>query len=401
MSKTLPPGISHLPPGVIYAHLEACPNRPHLFRALSPHTGKLKSKSFATVKAGMDWASGQRAGMKARTVVDGKVLWTTAVDDYLAGLSKSGRRERYIDSVKQITTAVSAWKPGDITKPAFREIVGDELDKLKTAEGSRQPGLPASAGTKLRYLAVIRAVVHAAAAKHYIPFDPIGGLKGPKQRKEIMQTLTLDEARACVSPAMESDPYFLRFALLLYLGLRERSEGLWLRWEDYDTGRQIMQVREREGVNELKTGEREVPVPAELATILKRTPRRGGFILPASIRTREDGEPIGDSVDYMRFKAYLRKAMLPVEPTAKQTFAVEKRVAVITRHSIRHLYARVMSATGVVDSTLKTRLGHTAISTTMIYAEGSDSYEALVETWPKGQWMLRSEAESAAASHVR
>ena len=389
MSKTLPPGIAHLPPGVIYVHLPACIHKPHQFRALSPHTGKMKSRSFATVKAGMDWASGQRASMKARTVAEGRVMWHSAVDDYIAGLRKSGRRERYIASVVQITSTVSAWVPGDLTKPAFREIVRDGLDQLKTAAGSRQPGQPVSAGTKLCYLATIRAVVHAAVVQHHLPFDPVAGVKAPRTRKTIMQTLTMDEARSCVAPAMKSDPYFLRFALLLYLGLRERSEGLQLRWEDYDTDRQIMQVRERDGINQLKTGEREIPVPRELTEILDETPRRGPYLVCDEIRLGGNGDLVADRTDYTRFKAYLRRALLPLDPTEKQSFTVNARVDQISRHSLRHLHARIMAATGVSLASLKSRLGHTAISTTMIYAEGADSYEALVEKWTKGQWMLR------------
>jgi integrase len=389
MPKLLPPGVAELPVGVSYAHIKDATRRPHQFRAKDPTSRKSRSKCFAKVREGLRWAIGVREGMQARTMPTGKVHWATVAADYLATITQSGRRQNYLDAVGRITANITAKSAGDINAPAFRELVRDYLDNLVADPDSRCPGAELSPATKNKHLAVIRAVCHYARDKYRIPFDPIGGVKASKVRKKIIQTLTLDEARACVAPSMEPDPYFLRVALLLYLGLRERSEGLWLQWRDYDAARKIMQVREREGVNELKTGEREVPVPDELAAILARTPRQGPFILSAKIRLDADGANVEDRTDYGRFKAYLRKALLPEDANEKQTAETEARVGLITRHSLRHLYARVMAATGVAISSLKTRLGHTSISTTMIYASGSDSYEALVESWPKGQWTLR------------
>ena len=397
MPKANPAGIV-LPRGAYYAHRPAKPLHPHLFRVSDPHSGKMVNKSFANPKAGRKWAEAMLGGMRARTVAVGRVGWADAGAEYVAAITASGRRAKYVASVQRIVAAVADRGARDITAPRFRTIVQSYVETVTAAEGARQPGAAMSPASRATFLAIIRAICRHACHQHRIPFDPVGGIKAPKVPRVIIETLTVDELRACLAPHLEADPYFLRFALLVYLGLRERGEGLSLRWQDWDVGRRVMKVAMDAG-GELKSGEREVPVPDELADLLRRTPKASDCILPDVVRLDHKRGPVGDKTDYQRFKVYLTKALTP-EGAAPVTVAkVKARVAKIKRHSLRHAFARLMAATGVGLPTLHGWLGHTSISTTMIYAKGAEHYEEQVQGWPKGQFRLRiGESEAPAAS---
>lgn len=382
--------------GVYYTHRPEMPHRPHRYRVSDPHTGKMVSKSFSTRAEGDVWAEGMRGGLRNRTVANGRVPWALAVEDYVADLTDAGRNEKYIRTVARVGADLLTAGASDITGERFRPLVQQYITGLVTAPGSRQPGLPMSAATRRTSLAIVRAIVHAAVDKYRIPFDPVGGIKAPKVRKEMVDTMTIDEVRLCLRPEMESHTYFMRFAILAYLGVRDRGEGLMLRWDDYDPTRRQIRIRYQDEV-ELKTGEREVPVPGELAAIFKHAPKLCPWILPDEIRQGANGKMVGDKTDYQRFKAFLRDSWIHEDIRPQDRERVENRIRLVNRKAMRHLYARMMAATGVALSTLKERMGHTSISTTTIYAEGSASFESVTVGWPRGELLLRGPVAQAVA----
>lgn len=397
--RTAPGSSKPLPRGVNYHHRPDRPQQPHLFRVIDPHTGKRVSKAFAAIGAGVRWADAKLAGLKTRSVAAGRVGWADAGAEYVAAITASGRREKYVASVQRIVEAVADRGASDITAPRFRTIVQSYVETVTAAEGARQPGAVMSPASRATFLAIIRAICRHACHQHRIPFDPVGGIKAPKVPRVIIETLTVDELRACLAPHLEADPYFLRFALLVYLGLRERGEGLSLRWQDWDVGRRVMKVAMDAG-GDLKSGEREVPVPDELADLLRRTPKASDSILPDAVRLDHKRRPVGDKTDYQRFKVYLSKALTPDGAAPVTVAKVKARVAKIKRHSLRHAFARLMAATGVGLPTLHGWLGHTSISTTMIYARGAEHYEEQVQGWPKGQFRMRAAGASNAFERV-
>jgi integrase len=392
-----------LPRGVSYQFLKGNP-LPHRFVVRDPKTGKRSTQCFDNSKEGESWSDGTLAEFKAGTRTPGRVAWTKASADYISELKGTNRRTHYIEAVQRVADHITNKGAGDITNERFPGIVREYLANVKADEGARQPGADLSPSTLVKRLAIIRAICHSAQKRHRIFFDPVSSVKAPKIRKRRVETLTLDELRECLAPDRESHPYFLRFALLAYLGLRDR-EGLHLRWQDYDTARRMITVKEQPKLYDLKNGEREIPVPTELAAILLRHPRKKNvFILPDSIRLEKpkkslegktekksqddqpEKKPVEDRTDYARFKAFLHDAI------------GEERAALICRHAMRHLYARLMAATGVSLSTLFSYLGHASISTTMIYAQGSQSYEPLVVGWERGELRLRKRSKRSAAA---
>ncbi len=387
--------------GVYYTHRPDMPHNPHRFRVSDPHTTKMVAKSFATIAEGELWAEGMRGGLRNRTVANGRVPWSTAVADYTAALTSAGRNPKYVRTVARIGADLLTRGASDIASPRFRTLVEDYVAGQTTAPGSRQPGLPMSPATRRTSLAIIRAIVHAAAGKYRIPFDPVAGIKPPKVRKELVEVMTIDEVRACLRPDMEAHPYFLRFAILAYLGVRDRGEGLMLRWEDFDPARRTIRIRYSEDDADdetgLKTGEREIPVPEELADIFRTSPKDGEWILPDRIRLDRHGSVVGDKTDYQRFKAFLRDAWISEDMRPMDRERVQRRIRIINRKAMRHLYARLMAATGVALTALKSRMGHTSISTTAIYAEGSDAYERVTAGWPRGELLLRGTVAQAVA----
>lgn len=377
MAKQLPLNVRQLPRGISYQLLAGNPV-PHRFIVRDPGTGQRLTKCWGDPKSGIAWADATLAGLKARTLPGRRVPWSEAATAYINELKSTNRRPSYITGVQRVSDGLVAAGATDLTSERFPELVRTYIATLRTGKKSRKPGREAAAGSKARQLAIIRAITHAAQKRHRIPFDPVGGVKAPKVRKTMAETMTLDELRLCLADEQEADPYYLRFALLAYLGCRQ-GEGLHLRWSDYDVGRQAIAIRDQPKFYDLKSGERWVPVPPELSALLIRQRRAGNYILSDCIRLDRHGKPVLDRTDYGRFKTYIAKCI------------GEDRAAVINRHSLRHLYARLMAATGVSLPSLKARLGHTAINTTMIYATGTESYESLVAEWKKGELRFRSD----------
>ncbi len=107
------------------------------------------------------------------------------------------------------------------------------------------------------------------------------------------------------------------FLILALTGLREQ-ELCWLTWEDLclEAGREHLLVRAKPGFSPKDYEQREVPIPAELARLLRALPRRSEWVFP-----NRRGEREGHLL--RRLRAVARRA------------GVERA----TLHKFRHTYA--------------------------------------------------------------
>lgn len=390
MAKALPPGETKpLPRGVSWQFKADRPNAPHFFVVRDPKNHKRITGSFARVKDGLSWADGILAGAKVGTITAGRFLFSDVAQAYLDNLADTRKRPEFIADAKRILDQAMVDIKGDIKTSEFAKATIRHLNGLaRVGAEDNADALPLSPFTINRHRAVIAAAVHYVCELEHIPLNPMGGVGRLKEEETTMDTLTLDQVAACLAKWQEPNPYFLRFALLVYLGVRE-GEGLHLRWADYDSVRGTIKVRRQPALYNLKTGERTIPVPLELREILLKQKRQGEFIVADQVRLMlEDPKPgearrvVGDKTDYQRFHAYL-------------TSCGVTNAAEIKRHSTRHLYAQLMAASGVSMSTLKEWLGHKKIVTTDIYTKGSALYEGIAASWGKGNLRLRQPAAAA------
>lgn len=148
---------------------------------------------------------------------------------------------------------------------------------------------------------------------------------------------------------LENSPERYRpvFQTLLYTGMR-RDELRFLEVPDIDFGKKIIKVRAKEGFSP-KTAEREIPIHKDLEPILRRVcgDRKEGLVFP-----NENGK-VYDQGKW-------RKVLLDVFKKCGIKNA--------TLHHLRHTCASWLVMAGVDLPTIGKILGHTDISTTMIYS---------------------------------
>ncbi|MGQ9768814.1 MAG: tyrosine-type recombinase/integrase [Anaerolineae bacterium] len=135
------------------------------------------------------------------------------------------------------------------------------------------------------------------------------------------------------------------FCTLLLTGLRE-SELCWLTWEDVclEPGREHVVVRAKPGFTPKDYEQREVPLPASLAELLRNQPRRDEFVFPAARGGRE-------------------------QHLLRRLKRVAKRAGVegATLHRFRHTYATRLLEQGADVVTVQRLLGHSDLETTQRY----------------------------------
>jgi len=176
-------------------------------------------------------------------------------------------------------------------------------------------------------------------------------IKKLQEIKGRLRYLEFDEIRALKSAAQNHSLEMNVFvSLMLYAGLRS-GEALNLRWEDFDSERQLLYITPRgDWVPKTKTS-RIVPVPDELQSILL---------------VRRDQIPnAGLIVKGMHSPYALKRAFRNVVEAAGLSIAGENKV---TAHTLRHTYASHLVMNGKPLFTVAALLGHTDTKTTEIYA---------------------------------
>jgi integrase len=153
-----------------------------------------------------------------------------------------------------------------------------------------------------------------------------------------------------LEPFLESlRPWSRRVAeFLLYTGLRF-SEARFLEWQDIALDPPELWVRNKPELGFMvKAGkERRVPLPPELVEDLQARQKKSGWVLQA-----DKGGQLDEKIFYLALKRAGKAAGIPFTVGA---------------HLLRHTYGSRLAMQGIPLPTIAAIMGHSDISTTMIY----------------------------------
>lgn len=236
-----------------------------------------------------------------------------------------------------------------------------------------------------KVLLTMRQLFTTARQNGLVLRDPTDGIKitphtAPKKKKY----LTLEEQKTLMDHVQE--PRARAFcALCLYCGLR-REEALGLQWgdigsRDLTVNRAITFVgNQPDGDQSLKTkaSHRTIPVPKQLADILKNTPRKGLYVV-----TCADGSPMTQAGFRRMWEKVVEDLPFPLHP-----------------HMLRHSYATSLYKAGIDMRTAQYLLGHSSIQMTAnIYThlekEDAASSVDLLNRYFKGSLKNREKSKSS------
>jgi site-specific recombinase XerD len=197
-------------------------------------------------------------------------------------------------------------------------------------------------------LGTLKAMFYLAMKWGYTATNPVVGVDRMKTiRKQEPRFLTEEECDKLLSNCNEWQyPIFCTF---LHTGMR-KQELMNLEWNDVDFDRRIIKIRIKDGWTP-KTAERNIPIGNGLLKLLqehKEKTKKGNLVF-------HDGE--GNKIENNK----LRKQLMKI--TRKNGLADITKL-----HTLRHTFASHLVMKGVDLPTVKQLLGHSDISTTMIYS---------------------------------
>jgi integrase len=275
------------------------------------------------------------------------------------------------------------WRPSTVRSyrqvlgPLLTEVGDTRLDRLTPLQLSmtfsklRQGGM----GTRRiqqSYVA-LGTCIREAVRLGLLMANPLDRVDKPKHEPADRALWTTDEARRFLQVAVESDHrYAPLFLLLIGSGLRV-GEALGLTGGDIDLHQRTLTVRqafvyagETGSVQPPKTkaGKRTITLPAVVVERLASLPRPLNPQTPL-VLTRSGTRPSQSNLR-REFHRLCKAADVPE----------------INIHGIRHVHAALLSAGGIDPHSLRRRLGHSRVSTTMdIYAYAVTPDEAAADTF--------------------
>lgn len=297
--------------------------------------------------------------------------------------------EIFTPRIENTTRMLASYVLYDLLIPSMgqeiklRHVSAEYLDALlaevaKTCE---------SAGNKCRELlnmALKDAVIHG-----YIPNNPVPSTKPYKRKKASVTVLNKDGIRIFLQKASESG-WYLEILLGLFLGLR-KGEIAGLKYGDFDFSRGTVTVsRQVTGNPVVPKGQKKI---CEYQVVEKQ-PKT-----PNSYRTLWVPDAVMEEVDKRRMQrdekkkklgdAYIDKDYVSCQenglPHAASSFntaltKICQRAGLphLTVHSLRHMYASILTEQGVSMNKVSALLGHASMNTTFeYYCEVMDETEKI------------------------
>jgi len=337
-----------------------------------PSTNRRVCRSFADGQIADARRWGQMTSARFTTGLDSATDadWRTVGSELVDNLRSAHRSEAYVREHERIIQSLVDLGAGDMKAPIFPALVRRFLDQGKTYADHRVEVLTVTAHTRNRWLQEIRAVVHHAINTRRLMFNPIAGVKRANVVRKNKEVFAIDELRTLLHPERESDPYFLRFALLAYTGCRI-GEAMHLRWSDIRWEAKVIEICHQPGVYKLKREkERFLPLQDELADILRRHAKLAGFIIANPEERDCEGKRHG-----IRLKAYLKRC--GIDPKGR------------TPHSTRHTWISLLLGADVNAIQVAAWAGHESLITTQGYSRQQMMYRQIVAEWQRGVFRLR------------
>lgn len=191
----------------------------------------------------------------------------------------------------------------------------------------------------------IKAMFNKAVQWQFLEKSPADDLKQFKTPKGKHDFLTMQEIKKLFS-VIENKEHLAIFNLLFWTGMRI-SEAINLEWDDIDLDEMIIKVRSKENWHTKNYKERHIPIHPELIPHIKYLKEVSPY-KPVKFKY--------SSIEHM-FQRYSKKSGIKVTP-----------------HLLRHSIATALASEGVSPQVIQKILGHSNITTTMIYAKMTDDY---------------------------
>ena len=260
-------------------------------------------------------------------------------EEYLATVAVSAQtRDNYQLTLNRFTDLFGPLGLVQITPHHVREFMGS-LNHLAPA-------------TQLRSLRELAIAFNYGVKAGYLSKNPCALVKGPRLAKNPPRILTKLQVRQLLKSVRDTR-YHAVLATAVYAGLR-RGELVWLEWEDVDLSRGNIHVRNKTA-HSLKDYEaRTVPIPRALVDVLKKLPRETAWVFPSPAGMRWDAVNLSH-----RLVPYFEKLQVKGK-----------------LHLLRHTYASHLAMAGVDLGSVQKLLGHSSITTTMIYSHYSQDHLA-------------------------
>lgn len=206
------------------------------------------------------------------------------------------------------------------------------------------------------YVTLLKTALNKAAEWQLLDYNPVGRVKSPKIVKTF-HFFSEEEMAKLIDHAEE--PLKMAIIILANTGMR-RSELFHLRWRDVDLKNNSLRVWPYEGYSPKGKRPRNIPISNRLKKILLRlsTPHKpDGFV----------------------FRPYTH-----VHTLYKHFIELSTKMGIKgTLHDFRHTFASHLAMAGVPIPVISELLGHSNITTTMIYAHLSPTaHKAAIEKLP-------------------
>lgn len=190
-----------------------------------------------------------------------------------------------------------------------------------------------------------KAMFNKAVEWQFLEKSPSERLKQYTTPKGKPDFLTLKEIKKLFS-VIENKTHLAVFNLLFWTGMRI-AEAVNLTWDDVDFKEMVIKVRSKKTWHTKDYKERHIPIHPELVPHLEHLKKvNSEKVLPYKYPT----------VEHL-FQKYSQKSGIRVSP-----------------HLLRHSIATALASMGISPQVIQKILGHSNLSTTMIYAKMTDDY---------------------------
>lgn len=248
-------------------------------------------------------------------------------------------------------------------KRAISAFQGFPIKDIQPIDISRQIALFSAnhADKTVRTQLMVYNLIFQYAVTHgYMPSNPAREIHVPKNLPKSKRSAASSEDAERIKASVDL-PCGLFAYMAMYTGLR-KGELLALTWQDIDLNKQTISVtKSLEHINDrphikppkTETSIREVVIPDQLLTVLKKQKDRKGIIFKSA-----SGGYIGSSVFHDLWARYCKASGVKCSP-----------------HQLRHLYATALFENGISVKTAQHMLGHAQYNTTMdVYTELRKKY---------------------------
>lgn len=261
--------------------------------------------------------------------------------EYQEYISKS-KSKHYKKSIKLSFSQLVKY----LSNPILNEITHKQVEKFIYDTFQRT-----QSGAGL-YYRTLKAAFNVALRWGYIKENPFLSVKVPKQKRSLpifMSITELERILECTKEKYLQDLFYTAF----YTGMR-LAEICNLQWDAVSLNENYIKVSNTETFTTKSKLERIVPINSTLRKILlKKYPKVMSIAGREYVFYRIKGVKLNEDFVSKKFKAAVRAAKLNDR---------------IRFHDLRHAFASNLVAKGVSLIIVKELLGHSSISTTMIYS---------------------------------